>query len=67
MSDHLPGLALKEIMGGIVGHIVYFPTLFKPEPLFYNSDSFHLAYRIKLTFKLRNMEKTWGKMVVPKM
>ena len=30
MSDHLPGLALKEIMGGIVGHIVYFPTLFKP-------------------------------------
>ena len=30
MSDHLPGLALKEIMGGIVGHTVYFPTLFKP-------------------------------------
>ena len=31
------------------------------ETLFYNSDSFHLAYRIKLAFKLRNMEKTWGK------
>ena len=25
------------------------------------SDSFHAAYRIKLAFKLRNMEKTWGK------
>ena len=31
------------------------------ETLFYNSDSFHLAYRIKLAFKLTNMEKTWEK------
>ena len=27
------------------------------ETLFFNSDSFHLAYRIKLAFKLRKMEK----------
>ena len=33
----------------------------RQETLLYNPDSFHLAYRIKLAFKLRNMEKTWGK------
>ena len=34
---------------------------FSQETLFYNPDSFPLAYRIKVAFKLRNMEKTWGK------
>ena len=35
------------------------------ETLFYNPDSFPLAYRIKVAFKLRNMAKLGGKMVVP--
>ena len=37
-----------------------FPFL-SQETLFYNPDLFHLAYIIQLAFKLRNMEKTWGK------
>ena len=41
------------------------PTLFKPRDLIYNPDSFPLAYRIKVAFKLRNMGKLGGEMVVP--
>ena len=33
------------------------------DTLFYNPDSFHLAYRIKLAFKLRNMEKNLRKKI----
>ena len=44
---------------------MHFPTLFKPRDLIYNPDSFPLAYRIKVAFKLRNMAKLGGEMVVP--
>ena len=40
---------------------MHFPTLFKPRDLIYNPDSFPLAYRIKVAFKLRNMAKLGGK------
>ena len=43
------------------GNLLFFPVFLSQETLLYNPDSFHLAYRIKLAFKLRNMEKTWGK------
>ena len=57
---------MKESMGSRTHYFISLPFL-SQETLFDNSDSFHLAYRIKLAFKVRNMEKTWGKMVVPKM
>ena len=42
-------------------HCLYPYPFLSQETLFYNSDSFHLAYRIKLAFKLRNLEKNLGK------
>ena len=44
---------------------MHFPTLFKPRDLIYNPDSFPLAYRINVAFKLINMAKLGGEMVVP--
>ena len=43
-----------------MGHILHSLPFLSQDTLFYNPDSFPLAYRIKLAFKIKNMAKTWA-------
>ena len=59
--DHKHSLTLL-LQQVVKGYSLFISLSFlSQETLFYNSDLFHLAYRIKLAFKFRNMENTLGK------